>query len=608
MGSCLRWMLVFAVLMLPCVVEAQNTVSDNFDDGDFTTAPKWDGDTDAFVIHANLRLQSNAPDAGTYYLSTPCKAIRNTEWRCLAAFNCNPSTANYSMFVLAANHQNLRYATEACYVRIGSAQDDISLCLRQNGREVCLIDGRDDLLDNTSSAVRIKVTHDQQGIWTLYTQDIAQDEDWVVEGTAAGITVESSRYCGVMYECTKSRVRDFFFDDIWIGGEPGQDTQGPRYTKLEMYPPDRFLLTFSEPLASDVPTVNVHCKAGILPVFSVWFDEEIDTRHRLWVQVAAPFDEDLEYCVDVSGVFDAEGNPLVGSGEHYTAMAVEAGIADVLLNELMYDPIADSEEYVEILSRSSRYLALAGWRITTRKADGSLNAGNLFPDDAVLRPYGYMALCGDTAVLRELYPLPDTVCLAVTTWRQALNNTGTAVLLVAPDGTVADSVAYSPKWQHPLVQGRQGVALERIHPDLPSDEASSWHSASAACGYGTPGYANSQYRDINSQMETDDRMVGLSSERFSPDGDGIDDVCVIYCRMPAEGYVGNIRIFTPTGLLVAQVADNALLSTDDTFLWDGVTMKGGNVQVGVYALLFEAFHPAGGKRFKKIIPLVVNGR
>ena len=282
-----------------------------------------------------------------------------------------------------------------------------------------------------------------------------------------------------------------------------------------------------------------------------------------------------------------------------------ATIEDLLINEIMYEPLTDQQEYGEIINISNKVLSLQGWRLTTRKKDGSFNGGNRFPDNSYIMPYGVAALCEDDIALRNQFQVEDSACIYTCSWPQNFNNEGTTLYLLSPNGVIADSVSYSPSWQHPLVKGNKGVALERINPHLPSNLSSTWMSAASTCNYGTPGYQNSQFTLTTTTTE---EKVYISPETFSPDGDGWDDICVIHCKFPEAGYVANLRIFTPTGLLVAQVADNALTGEEEEFIWDGSTIKGRNAEIGIYALILEAYHPTTGKRFKKKLPIIVHGR
>ena len=77
---------------------------------------------------------------------------------------------------------------------------------------------------------------------------------------------------------------------------------------------------------------------------------------------------------------------------------------------------------------------------------------------------------------------------------------------------------YSAKYHAEILDVTKGVSLERISGDLPDNEPGSWQSAASDVGYGTPGYVNSQNRDVN--LGTD---FSVDPKAFSPDGDGNKD-------------------------------------------------------------------------------------
>ena len=71
------------------------------------------------------------------------------------------------------------------------------------------------------------------------------------------------------------------------------------------------------------------------------------------------------------------------------------------------------------------------------------------------------------------------------------------VVLLDRQGNIIDECPYTKYMHHCLISDREGIALEKIHPDLPSAEANSWLSAAADASYGTPGRINSQYRPLD---------------------------------------------------------------------------------------------------------------
>src|SRR5438046_6453256 len=68
------------------------------------------------------------------------------------------------------------------------------------------------------------------------------------------------------------------------------------------------------------------------------------------------------------------------------------------------------------------------------------------------------------------------------------------VLLLNYQGEILDEVDYRDDWHFKLIADAEGVALERVDPNKPSQDADNWHSAGSTAGYGTPTYKNSQYK------------------------------------------------------------------------------------------------------------------
>jgi len=181
------------------------------------------------------------------------------------------------------------------------------------------------------------------------------------------------------------------------------------------------------------------------------------------------------------------------------------------------------------------------------------------------------------------------------------------VLTNSEKDSIYDELTYNVKWHHALVKSPKGVALERIHPSLPTQEITSWHSAATDVDYGTPGYKNSQYREIGSDLLTE-KFVWLDPESFSPDNDGVDDICIIRYKTDTDGFVANAVVFNAVGVKVFQLASNILLSSSGFLTWDGRNDAGKNTNVGVYVLYFEMINPTNGVRKQVKIPIVVSSR
>lgn len=158
-----------------------------------------------------------------------------------------------------------------------------------------------------------------------------------------------------------------------------------------------------------------------------------------------------------------------------------------------------------------------------------------------------------------------------------------------------------------MIKNPKGVSLERINPDLLSQSPSSWHSAASEVRYGTPGYKNSQFRDL-STTAVPEKWVWVEPEAFSPDNDGVDDVSFIRYKTDAVGYTANVIVFNSVGMKIKQLASNVLLTSDGILTWDGKTDRGLNVNPGIYVLYFEMINAENGVKKIEKLPLVVSAR
>ena len=78
-------------------------------------------------------------------------------------------------------------------------------------------------------------------------------------------------------------------------------------------------------------------------------------------------------------------------------------------------------------------------------------------------------------------------------------------------------------------------------------------------------------------------------------------------RPDRPGYVANASVYTSYGRLVKQLVRNELVSSDDTFSWDGITDENTKAPIGIYIVRIDLFTPDGVvKHFMK--PTVLGGR
>lgn len=204
-------------------------VNENFNDGDFTGNPEWQGNASDFSVQAGM-LQLQAPhETGQSYLATPSRAIQNAAWEFVVHLAFNPSGQNYARIYLTADKQDLTSPLQGYYVLVGGTSDEVSLYRQDLGSAVKIIDGIDGTTDVSQVDLRVRVTRNRDGHWELYAGSLAE-EDLVIQGGATDLTYAASSYFGIFCRYTSTRADGFRFDDITVTGEPQAEPEpGPTY-------------------------------------------------------------------------------------------------------------------------------------------------------------------------------------------------------------------------------------------------------------------------------------------------------------------------------------------------------------------------------------------
>ena len=275
------------------------------------------------------------------------------------------------------------------------------------------------------------------------------------------------------------------------------------------------------------------------------------------------------------------------------ASSVQPG--EIILNELLPAPFAEGSEYIELYNRSQQTLSLTGLALATRKADGSIST--LYPLSTIttpLEPGGYVLLSKLLSGVEAFYLISAPQALHEVKLPVLANNGATVVLLRLTDLTVIDEVSYSPKWHDSAIKEPKGVALERLDPDKPTQDATNWHSAAASAGYGTPGYRNSQQLLPSSTQNGFERPYWSDSERSY----------LLRYQLANAGYRCRIWVFDTMGRRIAEIANLSTLATEGTLRWDGIGYDGSRPKPGIYIFYAELFLPNGTTHTQREVFLI----
>ncbi len=299
-------------------------------------------------------------------------------------------------------------------------------------------------------------------------------------------------------------------------------------------------------------------------------------------------------------ITDCVGNNAKGQR---IALALPQAIdqGDVVINEILFDATRDKGEYIELVNRSDKVIALEQLAITYQKTNVSVSQ-TVHLHGGLLFPHTYIAYSAAPTVVQDAFytPYPQHI-LALADFPHLSAAQGELVLHVKQSvDSVIDQMHYHEDMHYSLLNSTKGVALENIDYHL---TPARWHSAASTVGFGTPAYQNSQYQ-YHKMNDEDKKAFSVQRRIFSPDNDGVDDILRIQYKMPDAAYRMSAKVFTADGVLVKQLYDAELLGTEGEIYWDGTTEDNNKANVGVYVVLFEYFNLQGNKYTEKMTVVV----
>jgi len=312
------------------------------------------------------------------------------------------------------------------------------------------------------------------------------------------------------------------------------------------------------------------------------------------------FIKDVHYTLYVQDTVTDCCNNSLDKGSAFNFMMPYIDISTgVILNEILFNPSVNGEEFIEIYNRTDSAFNLKKLMIASvEEISGEIkNAYQVSESPRLFMPHSYLVLTPDPLVVQSQYYTQDLRSFIKTDKFPSLSNSSGKIALITESGTYVDQLIYSDDMHFDLLRETKGVSLERVNPVLPSENPSNWHSASQSCGFATPGYRNSQY--MLTESVNNDAFI-IEPKSFSPDNDGFNDQLSMVYRPLKPGELLTIKIFDSNGKEVKLIAGNYLTGSENTFLWDGITDNGTKATAGIYIIYVETLDLSGNiNKYKK---------
>lgn len=285
------------------------------------------------------------------------------------------------------------------------------------------------------------------------------------------------------------------------------------------------------------------------------------------------------YRMEVRGIHDCSGNVLDSTSFEF-GLTEPVDSLDVVISEVLFNPRSGGVDFVEIYNTSDKFIDLQNWTLENESSRTVLQRRSL-------HPHQFIALTEDPRIIQWQYPNAAAKNLLKANLPSLPDDSG-MIILRSDQEDVVDHLMYSGDWHTEFLKSEEGVSLERIVSDAPTQDSDNWISASSLSGFATPGSVNSQQRPSGTGVQ----QVEIVPEIFSPGNAAFEFVQIRY-QFDQPGRVANVSILNQQGTVIKQICNNELLGSEGFIRWDGDQQDGVKARVGYYVVWFETFGQDG---------------
>ncbi len=389
-----------------------------------------------------------------------------------------------------------------------------------------------------------------------------------------------------------------------VGGTPGlpnskqvtiEDDRFTGIERVEIIDNQTIRLLFEERIALSSITVDA---------FTINGNEILEAQLEaslisVLLRLQAPLNKGVHYtiAVNVAALSDCLGNTLIQENTLSFSIPEAASPFDLVINEILFDPKSGGSDFIELYNRSTKTIDLS----TLFLADQSLMNVRRVETDFLLAPNEYVVLTESAESVLQQYSSAQASRIIETALPSLPNDEGSIVIYRLEQNNEVieiDALLYEDDWHNALLDNVDGVSLERIQPDSPTQNANNWQSAAAAAvGFGTPTVQNSQFFESTIVLTNN---FQLANDQISPDGDGFQDVLLLEYELEQAGFLANVRLFDATGRQIADLARSELLAAKGTYVWDGALPNREVISPGIYILQIDYFEPNGASQQEQL--------
>lgn len=396
-----------------------------------------------------------------------------------------------------------------------------------------------------------------------------------------------------------------------MGGTPGLSNS---VVDFEYFPnSENFITKVTANDNVDIVSVSFN---GFVDVNSVLVDTDliqdyilsssnnVDGSSEVNFNLSSPLASEVNYFV-FNKLLSCDGSEIT-TDTIWVSSFGDIEIGDIIVNEVMFNPKEESVEFIEIYNKTDKFLSLRNVYISnfTTSDDSSIKDGEkrISDENIIFPPHCYFVITGDAKLVADTYESNSRMNFVEISSLSKLNNDDGNVAVLDAAFNFIDKMIYTADMHVGLISAdkQKGISLERIKSSNPSLDYNNWTSASQSSGGATPGFVNS----VSPSDFVVDDMFAVYPEVFTPNNDGNSDTVELIYNLDGVGNVANVKVFNSSGVFIKEIANNYLLGSSESFIWNGMNKDNSLCEKGIYVFWIEVFDSEGNVNvYKKICVL-----
>ncbi len=360
-------------------------------------------------------------------------------------------------------------------------------------------------------------------------------------------------------------------------------------------------------------TLNESLRADQISHASCYLEETEDTlketiynyNQSYQLQFISPVALDTHsiYTIHLQGIENCFGQAINSNKSIAIGYGFEADSGEICINEILFNPKPEDDDYIELYNTSTRSLDLSKLKIAKLLNGSAEQFYALINTPRNILPQEILCLSKDPNKICLSYPSNQSKQVIAYHTICSMNDDTDRIILINRHGLRVEEIAYHENWQHPLLNDVEGVALERRSSSQSGLTKDNWVSACANDGYGTPGLMNAASADIPFSDSSEDWL--LYPKLLTPNGDGIDDYLYLQKKMDGNTSIAEIKIVSTDGELVTKVCDPQSISAQEEQIWNGILGDGKKAPFGIYYVWIR-YGTLNTKSKTTLLPFYVN--